>query len=96
MNVSTHLPSENKTDGIPIIQRVIAVLWPSFLTSGVATGLFFTLFDPLELMTLIGQLEMSRTAVYSIGFFMFWLLTSSTCALTCYFQKPCDQIKGHK
>ena len=96
MNVSTHLPSENNTNGIPIIQRVIAVLWPSFLMSGVATGVFFTLIDPLELMILSERPEMSRMAVYSIGFFMFWLLTSSTCALTCYFQRPCDRIKGHK
>jgi hypothetical protein len=56
--------------------------------------MFFTAFDPNELMLLLGATEMSRMSVYSIGFFMFWLLTSSTCALTCYFQKPCDQIKG--
>ena len=87
---------QNRSD-IPLIQRIIAVLWPSFLTSGVATGLFFTAFDPLELIALSGSgMEITRTGAYSIGFFLFWLLTSSTCALTCYFQKPCDQIKGHK
>ena len=80
---------------IPLIQRIIAVLWPSFITSGIATGLFFTAFDPLDLLTLIGQPDISRTGAYSIGFFLFWLLTTVTCALTCYFQKPCDQIKGH-
>ena len=80
---------------IPLIQRLIAVLWPSFITSGIATGLFFTTFDPLDLLVLIGQPDISRTGVYSIGFFLFWLLTTTTCALTCYFQKPCDQIKGH-
>ena len=80
---------------IPLIQRIIAVLWPSFITSGIATGLFFTAFDPLDLLMLIGQPDISRTGAYSIGFFLFWLLTTVTCALTCYFQKPCDQIKGH-
>ena len=80
---------------IPVVQRIIAVLWPSFATSGVATGLFFTAFDPAELVALTGQLEVSRMGAYSIGFFLFWLLTSSTCALTCYFQRPCDQVKGH-
>jgi hypothetical protein len=77
---------------IPVIQRIIAVLWPSFLTSGVATALFFTAFDPAEL----SAPEVSRMAAYSIGFFLFWLLTASTCALTCYFRRPCDQIKGHR
>jgi hypothetical protein len=79
---------------IPVIQRIIAVLWPSFITSGIATGLFFTAFDPFDLLMLIGQPDISRMGVYSIGFFLFWLLTTVTCALTCYFQKPCDQIKG--
>jgi len=80
---------------IPVIQRVIAVLWPSFITSGIATGLFFTAFDPFDLMMISGQAELSRMGVYSIGFFLFWLLTATTCGLTCYFQKPCEQIKGH-
>ena len=79
---------------IPVTQRIISVLWPSFLTSGIATGLFFTAFDPQELVLLSGQLEISRIGAYSIGFFLFWLLTSTTCALTCYFQRPCEQIKG--
>jgi len=75
---------------IPVIQRIIAVFWPSFLTSGIATGAFFTLFDPLDLVHAAGLPELSRMGIYSIGFFMFWLLTASTCALTCYFRKPCD------
>ena len=68
---------EQSRDEIPVIQRVIAVLWPSFLTSGVATGLFFTAFDPIDLMMISGQAEISRMGVYSIGFFLFWLLTAS-------------------
>ena len=63
---------------IPVIQRVIAVLWPSFITSGIATGLFFTAFDPFDLMMISGQAELSRMGVYSIGFFLFWLLTATT------------------
>jgi len=70
---------------------VIAVFWPSFLTAGLATALFFTAFDPLDLAALLGYPDISRTGVYSIGFFMFWLLTSSTCGLTCYFQRPCNR-----
>ncbi|HFD81466.1 MAG TPA: hypothetical protein ENK05_13910 [Gammaproteobacteria bacterium] len=96
MNVRTNLPEDDTNSGAPGIQRIIAILWPSFLTSGIATGLFFTLFDPHELMMLSGHLEISRTAAYSIGFFSFWLLTASTCALTCYFLRPCERVPGHK
>jgi len=76
---------------IPKIQQVVAVLWPSFLTAGLATILFFTAFDPQLLAELAGYGEISRLAGYTIGFFLFWLLTAGTCALTCYFQKPCPK-----
>lgn len=79
---------------IPPGQRIISVLWPSFITSGIATGLFFTAFDPQELVILSGQLEIGRLAAYSIGFFLFWLLTAGTCALSCYFQQPCGSLNN--
>ena len=74
----------------PTIQKVIAVLWPSFLTSGVATILFFTAFDPQLIVSVSGYGEITRLGGYTIGFFLFWLLTSSSCLLACYFQRPCD------
>ena len=78
-------------DAIPTIQRVISVLWPSFLTAGAATVVFFTVFDPQAIQMCINFPEISRLGAYTIGFFMFWLLTATSCALTCYFQRPCDQ-----
>ena len=80
----------DKTDNIPKTQRIIASLWLSFLMAGIATGVFFSAIDPLELKYCVDFPEVSRTAAYSIGFFLFWLLTSVTCALTCYFQRPCQ------
>ena len=88
------MSEQNNTDNntakeIPTIQKVIAVLWPSFLTAGVATILFFAYFDPQLLMQVSGYGEISRMAGYTIGFFLFWMLTSVTCVMTCYFQRPC-------
>ena len=82
---------EKKDGSISLTQRLISILWPSFLTAGVATILFFTAFDPEELMLVSGYGEISRIGGYTIGFFLFWLLTSSSCALTCYFQRPCNE-----
>ena len=81
--------NNNNEKEIPTIQKVIAVLWPSFLTAGVATILFFAYFDPQLLMQVSGYGEITRMAGYTIGFFLFWLLTSITCVMTCYFQRPC-------
>ncbi len=96
MNVGANMQDNNREEGIPVIQRIIAVLWPSFLTAGIATGLFFTVFDPEELLALTGHTTVNRMGAYSIGFFLFWLLTAISCTLTCYFQRPCDQIKGRR
>ena len=75
---------------IPRIQRVISILWPSFITSGVATILFFTLFDPVHLLAGTALAEVGRLGAYTLGFFCFWGLTSLTSWLTCYFSRPCD------
>ena len=78
------------TRSIPITQRIISVLWPSFITAGIATSLFFTAFDPVDMVANEGYGEISRLGGYTIGFFLFWMLTSTSCALTCYFQRPCE------
>jgi hypothetical protein len=77
---------------IPKIQKRIAVLWPSFLMAGLATILFFAVVDPVELAPALGLEYVDRLAAYSIGFFLFWLLTGFSSGLTCYFEKPCDEI----
>lgn len=74
---------------IPIIQQVIAILWPSFLVAGTATVVFFTAFDPQDLL-----LEISRLGAYTVGFFLFWLFAGASSLLTCYFQRPCDKQKS--
>lgn len=81
---------------IPTVQLMIAVFWPSFLTAGVATILFFTIFDPQLLMAVSGYAQISRLGGYTIGFFIFWLLTASTSVLTCYFQRPCHSSSQYE
>jgi hypothetical protein len=79
------------TEATPRVQRVIAVLWPSFLVAGLATVLFFLAFDPRDLVEAGIIPEISRLGAYTIGFFLFWLTTASACLLTCYFQRPCPR-----
>ncbi|MBI5611934.1 MAG: hypothetical protein HY942_02530 [Gammaproteobacteria bacterium] len=79
---------------IPVIQKIIAILWPSFLMAGVATVLFFTAFDPALILAHTAFADVPRLGAYTVGFFLFWLLTASSCLLTCYFQRPCDRAPG--
>tara|TARA_R110000782_G_scaffold247564_3_gene334374 strand:- start:7966 stop:8220 length:255 start_codon:yes stop_codon:yes gene_type:complete len=69
-------------------QRIATVLWLSFLMAGIATGFFFSVIDPLELKYCVGFPEVNRTAAYSIGFLLFWLLTATSSLLSALFIYP--------
>ena len=66
---------------------MIAVLWPSFVLAAVATGLFFSAFDPQQLMPFDRPTPVSRLAAYSAGFFAFWLFSALSIAVGLYFMK---------
>ena len=78
------------------LQAAIAILWPSFLIAVVATGLFFSAFDPEFLFPFNSDAEVSILGVYSIGFFLFWLLTALSGIGTLYFSLSNDALtKNH-
>ena len=70
---------------IPVLQQAISVLWPSFATAIVATGFFFSAFDPNDLIPFDLDIDISPVAAYSIGFFIFWLLAALSSIGTLYF-----------
>jgi len=70
---------------LPRVQRISAVLWPAFLSAGAATVIFFALIDPLALLDCQGAPPLSRTGAYSLGFFLFWMLTTVSSLATAYF-----------
>jgi len=73
-------------------QRFILILWPSFLVAGITEALFFTAFDPRDMMFLGDPITWSREAVYSVGFFVFWAVCAASSAATCFLQRSPDQI----
>jgi hypothetical protein len=94
-------PGPSPIATLPAVQRVSAVLWPSFLFAGVATMVFFALIDPLVLLDCQGVPPLSRTGAYSLGFFLFWLLTAGASMCTLYFlgtrippRKPIEEPDG--
>lgn len=75
-----------------MFQRMISILWPSFLIAGAADMLFFTLFDPMQFLYREESLFDSRLAAYTVGFFLFWLMGIGSSALTCFFQRSANDI----
>ena len=70
---------------IPLTQQFISVLWPSFAMAIVASGVFFSAFDPRDLIPYNLDIDVSPVAAYSIGFFLFWLLCILSSWGTLYF-----------
>ncbi len=78
----------NKPIGDRRLGRVMMfVLWPAFLMSAVAEGVFFSMIDPQELNIVGLHLADSREAAYTVGFFLFWALFSLSSGLTWWLAK---------
>jgi hypothetical protein len=60
------------------------ILWPSFLVASIIEGVVFTFFDPLEIAWQLNDGDISRQAIYSLGFFFIWGAVSLACALSLY------------
>jgi len=70
---------------IPRIQQAISVLWPSFIVAIVATGIFFSAFNPRDLVPYNLDIDISPLAAYSVGFFIFWIIALVSSYGTLYF-----------
>ena len=76
-----------------MIQKVGAILWPSFFAAGVATMVFFAFIDPLQLRDIsFINFQINREAGYTIGFFMFWLATASSSLFTWILLRPASRF----
>lgn len=47
--------------------------------------MLFTAFDPVEVLANAGWGEHSRLGAYTIGFFILWLMTAISSAISCQF-----------
>ncbi|RCX11577.1 hypothetical protein [Extensimonas vulgaris] len=63
-------------------QRLMWIAWPAFLMAGVLEMLVFALVDPQELHWFGHPILLSREAIYTIAFFVFWFVNMASSALT--------------
>lgn len=76
---------QNNNNRLSHAQKVIIILWLTFVMGGIATGVFFSAIDPEALRACVTFPEVSRMGAYTVGFLLFWLLTASSSFLTTYF-----------
>ena len=71
----------------PLVQRVGAILWPSF----------FAALDPLDLASIsFPGHEISRELGYTIGFFTFWACTASSSLFTWLLLRPASRFNPRR
>lgn len=63
-------------------QRLMWMAWPAFLVAGILEMVVFALVDPSDLHWLGAPLELSRQAVYTLAFFVFWVVAMVSSGLT--------------
>jgi len=73
-----------------MLRIAMNILWPSFLAAILAEGCFFSVFEPNDLLFLVGQHELPTIACYTVGFFFFWMVGAVAGTLTCYLNKMPD------
>ncbi len=69
------------------MRHLIWVSWPSFVAAAFAELLFFLVMAPERLYFRGLPVDLSPTATYSLGFFLFWLICGFSSLLT-YFLLP--------
>lgn len=63
-------------------QRLMWIIWPAFLMAGVLEMLVFAMVDPQDVQWFGSPLEWSRQAIYTVAFFVFWIIAIVSSSLT--------------
>ena len=63
-------------------QRMMWIAWPAFLVAAVLEVLVFSVVDPQDLHWFGQPVELSRQGVYTLSFFVFWIVTMLSSGLT--------------
>lgn len=73
-------------------QRLMWILWPAFLGACGLEMLVFAFVDPHELQWLGEPLHVSRQAIYTVAFFMFWGCLALVGSMTTLLSRPSFEI----
>ena len=63
-------------------KRVMWIVWPTFLVACVLEMMVFAMVDPADLNWWGQPIGLSRQGVYTVSFFVFWVLAGVSSACT--------------
>jgi len=72
----------------------LRILWPSFIFAGVLEAMVFSVLDPRDIRGFGGASLWTPLAIYSITFFIFWVVISGAGALTALLSLTADEVNA--
>ena len=75
-----------------VLRHAALIMWPSFLAACVLEALVFALVDPGEVHWLGQMPQPSRQSVYSVAFFLFWLITMACSGMVLWLARTGQSI----
>jgi hypothetical protein len=77
------------------VRLALLILWPAFVMAGVLEMLVFVVVDPSSLQWFgIEPLQWSRHAVYSVTFFIFWIVIATSTAMSMLLESPGPAVES--
>ena len=71
------------------------IIWPAFLAACLLEALVFAMVDPGELHLPGYFFQATRQSVYTVAFFVFWLITMACSGLVLWLVKSPPEINGN-
>lgn len=72
------------------LRSLMWILWPSFLAAASGSALIFALIDPLDVVV-FGHTPSGRMGVYTVSFFVLWVMAGLSSALTAYLMPKVEE-----
>jgi len=76
-------------------QRLMCIAWPAFLMAAVLEMVVFAFVDPLALDWMNESVSLTREGIYTMAFFVFWLVIAAAGVLTALLSIPPTDINHH-
>ena len=75
-------------------QKLMWIVWPAFMGACVLELVVFAFVDPHDVQWSGHTLGLSRQGVYTVSFFVFWLISMASSALTAVLGKSPEEVNA--
>lgn len=91
-SIDSHEGVEDPRKTPCLARAAMSIAWPSFLAATALTGLFFSVFDPHDMLLFGEPIELGRREAYGLGFMVFWAFSALASAMTYLLARPTQSL----